>query len=519
MSLFDILGTEDPVLVGNHLKTFYVENAAETKRRGHCNQLDQFYEGKGDEEMDRIIDIVYTDQKNASRRKAFVRAALDKYNNVIARIANEKATVYNEPPRRTVDNDNERYQDFLDLVQMDDAMAELDRKLAYQEDALLWYRVRVTPTGEREPLLEVVSPASFWAVCHPQDRTLLVAIIFDQRMPMAKQSDPSYRVWTDDQTFVMNGKCEIFTGSIEPWPLGVMPGVLCSMRKPGSKPTLLAECPSADLLSAQKAVRLQDIGLAKEGVSAHQQTYITGDTSATAMGQTADTDTEVFLGEGVTASAVNRGMDLQQFTDSSNYVVDTVSANHGIPPSALHQRDASSGAEVELRRIPIRELRKKRIPTMRRIEAKIARVMSMVNGQRSTTDEAGDAVVVNGDLADFAFSIEGWSIDFGEIQQPMTRAEENANFEQERRLGLTDNYLEEMKRNPDIKTIEDAKLIVNARIARQTEYVQSQKDLMALNGSLGSSTDEPTAAENGDQATTVAEKTGNRFATRKIEGE
>ena len=496
MSLFSILGTDDPVLVGNHLKTFYVENTAETKRRAHCALLDQFYEGKGDEEMERVIDIVYSDAKNAEKRKRYIRASLDKYNNVIARIATEKATVYSEPPRRTIAGENEKYQAFLDLLAMDDAMAELDRKLAYQEDALLWYRVRQTPTGDREPLLEVVSPASFWAVCHPKDRTMLVAVIFDQRMPMGKPEDPSYRVWTDDQTFVMNGKCEIFTGSIEAWPIGIMPGVLCSTRKPGTKPTLLADCPSADLLSAQKAVRLQDIGLAKESISANRQTYVSGDTSATAMGQTADSESEVFLGEGVTANAIDRGNDLAQYRDSASYVVDSVSSNHGVPPSSLHQRDASSGAEVELRRIPIRELRKKRIPIMRRIEAKIAKVMSLVNGARNVIIDDAE-VTIAGDLSEFAFSVDGWSIDFGEIQQPMTRAEENANFETERRLGLTDNYEEEMRRNPDIKTIEAAEVIVHDRLQRQTRYVAEQKDLMALNGSLGSAVGDPSAEDNG----------------------
>ena len=498
MSLFDILGTDDPAAVGSHLKTFYIESKEETRRRAHAAELDAFYEGKGDEEMERVIDMLYRDPKNAERRKAFIRANLDKYNNVLARIAREKATVYSEPPRRTISSDNEKYQEFLELVQMDDAMRELDRKLAYHEDALLWYRVRVRPTGEREPLLEVVSPASFWAVCHPHDRTLLVAIIFDQRMPMARETDPSYRVWTDDQTFVMNGKCEIFTGSIESWPLGQMPGVLCSMRKPGSKPTLLAECPSADLLSAQKAVRLQDIGLAKESVSANRQTYITGDTSATAMGQTADTETEVFLGEGVTASAIDRGIDPAQFQEAASYVVDSAASNHGVPPSALHQRDASSGAEVELRRIPIRELRKERIPVMRRVEQRIAKVIEMVNGTpRLLVAEDGVVMAAPGDLPEYAFSTEGWSIDFGEIQQPMTEAESLGVFEQKRRLGLTDNYEEEMRRNPDIRTYEEAIQIVNARIERQTIYVQSQKDLMAMNGSLGSATGEPSAQQNG----------------------
>jgi hypothetical protein len=491
VSLFEILATDSWAVVGRHLKDFYVENAAETRRRSHCSQLDAFYEGKGDEEMERVVDIVFKDSANAQRRKDFIRAGLDKYNNVIARIATEKATVYNEPPRRTVTIENEKYQTFLDLVQMDDAMAELDKKLAYLEDALLWYRVREKPTGQREPLLEVVSPASFWAVCHPKDRTLLVAIIFDQRMPMAKPEDPSFRVWTDDETFVMNGKCEVFEGSVEAWPLGIMPGVLCSTRKPGTKPTLLAECPGSDLLSAQKDIRLQDIGLAKESVSANKQAYVSGDTSATAMGQQSDSDSHVFLGEGVTVNTVDRGVPTATYTDAASYVVDSVAANHGLPPSALHQRDASSGAEVELRNLPIRAMRKKRIPTMRRIEKAIANVMSLVNGAVVTMGEQA------GDLPEFAFSMDGWSIDFGEIQQPMTRAEENAAFETERRLGLTSNYEEEMRRNPDLKTIEEAKTIVDQRMEWQTEYVAQQKQLMALNGSLNTTPGEKTPQENG----------------------
>ena len=76
MGLFEILGTDDPALVGNHLKTFYVENSAETKRRAHSALLDQFYEGKGDEEMERVIDMLYKDSKNAERRKAFIQANL-----------------------------------------------------------------------------------------------------------------------------------------------------------------------------------------------------------------------------------------------------------------------------------------------------------------------------------------------------------------------------------------------------------------------------------------------------------
>lgn len=521
MSLFSILGVADDDLgaVENHLREFYVENKEETSRRAHASLLDEFYEGRGDAEMERIVDACWKDPKNNARRKDFIRAGVDKSNNVVARIAREKATVYAEPPRRMVTDDAEnlRYQEFQDVVGMNDAMRELDRKLAIHEDALLWYRVRVNPIGEREPVVEVVSPASFWAVCHPRDRTMLVAIIFDQRMPMAKPTDPSYRVWTDDQTFVMNGACKIFGGSIEPWPLGIMPGVLCSMRQPGSKPTLLAQCPSADLLSAQRAVRLQDLNLAKESISANRQTYVTGDTSATAMGQTADTDSEVFLGEGVQASAIDKGLDQAQFRDNASYIVDAVASNHGLPPSVLHQRDAASGAEIELRRIPIRELRKERIPVMRRIEWRIARVMSMVNSARGETiDEDGTPLIIPGDLPEFAFSMAGWSIDFGEVQQPMTESESLAVFETARRLGLTDNYTEEMRRNPDLRTLDEAKKVVAERIQRQTEFVAQQKELMALNGSLGSTTGEPSAEENGSSGPAPARDDGGANRARDI---
>jgi hypothetical protein len=261
------------------------------------------------------------------------------------------------------------------------------------------------------------------------------------------------------------------------------------------------------LLSAQKTVRLQDLSLAKESVSATKQTYISGDTSAAAMGQSSDTEAEVFLPEGVTASAIDKGMDPSIFRDNADYVVESAASNHGIPPSVLHQRDASSGAEIQLRRIPIRELRKERIPTMRRIEMRIAKVISVVNGTpRLTLDEHGQEVLVS-DLPDYAFSVDGWSIDFGEIQQPLTEAERDQVFEKRRQLGLTDNYEEERVRNPDIKTYAEAKQIVDERIERQTEFVQAQKELMALNGSLNTATGETTAQENGRAgAAAAAEK-------------
>lgn len=487
MSLWDILGLKPDNLrgVGDWLQKYYVDNAVEKARMCHARLLDEFYEGGGDDEMKRVINKMYADPKNRARREAVIDAELDKYDNIIARIVGEKATVYSEPANRRIAKQDEIYQEFNERVGMDAVMGELDKRLALHENALIWYRVRMTPTEDREPLLEVISPASFWAISHPNDRTLLIGVIFDQRMPMAKPEDPSYRVWTHDQTFVMNGKCDIFETTIESWPLGQMPGVLASLVRPGSKPTLLTQYPSKDLLSAQKAIRLQAINLVKESISAVKQTYISGDTSATAMGQTSDSETEQFLGEGVTATTLDRGMDQEQFRDNGGYIGDAVASNHGLSPSVLRNRDASSGAEIELRRLPIREQRKKRIPIMRAVEKQLVKVIAMVNSARNTTDENEAPVLVAGDLPEFAFSAEGWSIDFGEVQQPMSKMESLSVFEKERELGGIDNYEWEMQRNPDIRTLEDAKKIVDERNKRRGEYVESQKDFMAASGALG----------------------------------
>lgn len=495
--LFKILGIEKEnsdvlAMLGSWLQTNYIENADEKKRMCHARELDEFYDGRGEDIMQDVIAKAFTDEKNRARRLQIEQAGLTKFNNFIGRIAQEKATVYSEPARRKVGDaqENDRYQNFLDAVDMDGTMRELDRRLAFHEDALLWYRVRVRPDGVREPVLEVVSPASFWAISHPDDRTLLIGIIFDQRKPMADASAPAYRVWTHDQTFVMNSKCQIFDSSIEEWQLGTMPGVLCSTRKPGAKSSLLAMCPSADLLSAQKAIRLQDLGMSKESISANKQTYLSGDISTAVMGQTADSETEVALPEGVTATTLDRGVDPQIFRDNGDYIADAAAANHGLPPSVLHQRDATSGAEIELRRIPIRELRKQRIPVMRRIEFGIASVISLVNSERDgyeidETTGVPRLITIAGDLQEMSFTMNGWSIDFGEVQQPLTAAEEDEIYENRKRLQLTDAYEEEMRRNPDIRSIEEAKAIVDARIKRNTEFVTSQKDLMAASGQLG----------------------------------
>lgn len=481
MGLLEILGTSSWVTAAEYLRDNYIKNPDEIARRAFAQKRDDLYEGRGDKYLNDMIDSAFKSVVTKSLRKALVKWA--KWNNVTARVINEKATVYSEPAKRTISSGDEMYQLFQEAAQQDAAMASLNAMLGLHGAAWVQYRVR---KSDDQPVTDVISPAKFWAVSYPDDPTSLAAIILDQT-PTAVNTPATaahYRVWCKDETLQLDAECRVVTGSLEPWALGRLPGVFATTRPPTAKGCLLDADASADLIAAHESVWFQSVLLLKESKSANKQNYVTGDTSAAAMGQTADTETDVVLPEGVSTQAIDRGMDLSQFRDNADHILERAGANHGLPPSVLHHRDASSGAEIHLRRIPIRELRQKQIPIMRRIERELAEIQSLINAQ---------------ELAAYAFSTKGWAIDFGEVQQPMTPLESLQVFEKERQLLLKDTVEEEMERNPDLKTPEDAWKRIDQRVANEHTRLLSMQKLMALNGGTQSTPGDMTPQQNGTQ--------------------
>lgn len=472
MGLREVLGqhsggqSADWTFVGNYLRDVYIKNREETVRREAAAKRDAYYEGKGDTFIIRLIEKAFQDRLTRRLRTDLVAWA--KWNNVIRRVSHETATVYGEPAQRRVATDVDVYQRFVDLVNLDAVMRELDQKLVYHEDVWIQYRVRRETS---EPVLDVVSPACFWAVGHPTDATRLLAIIVDQTPINARKEMPHYRVWVDDETFQLDADCRVIQESYQSWSLKRLPGVLASVRPPTTKGRLLAECPAADLVAAHETVWFQNVLLLKESKSANKQTYATGDTSMATFGQSSDTERETLLPEGVSISTVDRGMDLAIFRDNADHILERAAANHGLPPSVLHHRDSSSGAEVHLRRIPIRENRRRRIPVMRRVERELAEIQSAINAS---------------DLTEYSFSAEGWGIDFGEVQQPLTEAEQDSVFEQRRRLGLTNTLDEIKRRNPDIKSDDGAEAELKHHVEVETRRVAMMKTLMQMSGAASS---------------------------------
>jgi hypothetical protein len=168
-------------------------------------------------------------------------------------------------------------------------------------------------------------------------------------------------------------------------------------------------------------------------------------------------------------------MDLKQFRDNADHALERAGANYGLPPSVLHQSDASSGAEVHLRRTPLRELRRERILVLRDVEQQIAEIQSAVNAN---------------DLPEYAFDATGWSIDFGEVQQPLSETESDTVFENRRRLGLTNTLDEIRKRNPDLSTDKQAEDVLKRNVEIETLRIEIMRALMALSGSMGASTED-----------------------------
>lgn len=453
--------------VGEYIRDQYIKNADEVTRRLDAKKRDAYYEGGGDEYLKRLIYLAFEDSLTRKLRGDLVCQA--KWNNVLRRVARELGTVYNKPAKRRASKGGDEYRKLVRLVKMDAVMREADRKLTIHGDLWIQYRVR---RDTKEPVVDVVTPSMFWAVCHPQDQTQLFAIVLDQSPPRVTRATPCYRVWTADETFQLDYECRVIVSSVEPNALGRLPGVLASLRPASAKGQLLETCPAADLVAAHEMIWFQNILLIKESKSANKQAYISGDTSSATLGQSSDTEREVMLPEGVTVTVVDRGMDLKQYRDTADHALERAGANHGLPPSVLHQQSSSSGEEINLRRIPLRELRDERILIMRDVESEIASLQSQVNAN---------------DLPEYSFSVEEWGINFGEVQQALTETERDTVFKSRRELGLTNTVDEIMDRDPDLDE-KQATEVLQANIDVETERIKYMRELQAASGAMGSST-------------------------------
>jgi hypothetical protein len=451
------------------LREVYLQPVGEEAERiADATERSDFYRDRGGPHVVRLINEVFDDAEVKRLRNEWVEAA--GYNNVTRRITVELATLYRRNARRSVDGDqnNTRYQSVQRLLNLNSVMLEVQRVAIYQRYLLVGPRV---VTATRIPRLDIVEPNHFRLVRHPLDRTRLIAVILDYSInspALPASMRPSYLVWSAAEYFYLNSAGQL-VGEVKPNPFKRVPFVLVALSPP---PGDLVDCHTfRDVIRAHKAVWFENVCLLKESKSATKVSVLTGDLSRALRKQMLDTQGGIQLPDGATFQPVDLSMDLSMFRDTADHVLERAAANHGIPPSILHQQGASSGYEIELRYVGVRERRIEQEPYFRSVERELAELIS---------------VVLKEERPDIAYDPIGWSVDFGEIQMPLSAKEELEVFETGRRLGLTNTVDETQKRNPDLEDDDDAAWVeIKRNIEIETKRNELMKPLQQISGSMG----------------------------------
>ncbi len=450
------------------MRDTYWDNQANKERKRHAAQRQAFYAGGGDEAMVEMLGQVFSDEIVIELRRQWI--AHSKHNNVLRRAINELATVYSAPASRTVADDanNARYAEMQRRVRMHEAMQRVNR-LGYLHRAVFLYpRVRRNAADQLEPVLELVTPDRFDIVTHPEDHTMVCGVSIDLALKSATAllRLPARVLITPTEMISVDSEGMFIESSVKPHAYGRLPGVLYCVDAPAG--CLFDPRATDDLESAHRAVWFENILLLKESKSATKTTLIQGDVANTPTGQGDDTERDVVLQDGTTATTLDRSMDLKMFRDTARDIYETAAANHGIPPNIISHGSIASADARELVRTPLKELRVTQQVPLRDVERELAEVQSAVY----STIEA------------VAFTTDGWSVDFADPQTPLGQKESLEVFEQERRLKLTSTVAEVMRRNPDL-TREAAEALIEEWNGDELWLATISRPLQAISGSLG----------------------------------
>lgn len=452
--------------LGRYLKE-YCGTDAEKERCKRAALRDELYRDGGNSIMNAVLDGVFVDVDVRKKRKALV--PYTKFNNALKRMVNEMATTYSEPAKRKITDGDETYQDLLKLVHMDEQMLYVSQLANLHRALLVGFRVRMLPSGEREPVLDIATPANARAVLHPNDDKLVVGWLIRCNYRTARRTTgPKWTLWTDYESVQLREDLSVIADSYAVHELGVLPWVPLSLGPdcPGFWPGEEGD----DMVAGHIAIWLQNILLLKESKSATKQTILTGDGTTMARGQSSDSETPLELGDGQSAGTVDMSMDLAMFRDTADHVLQHLAQNYGMSPALINHQGVQSAEARELMRLPLKEIRRRQQPPMRRFEEQLAKVM---------------AAVLAVDLPAYAFNPEGWRIDFGDDSTPLDPNSEHDLFEKRRKAGV-DNTVDFLMRKHPGMTVDEAKAKIDDNIRVETERVAMMRELMSLSGALGS---------------------------------
>lgn len=496
VSIFDVLatlpsGARGEPLTWDELGRYLARhcNTDTDKQRSADHALrDELYRDGGIAFMNTLIDKVFTDKRVRELRKAWVPYA--RFNNTIRRIVHELATVYSEHARRMVDPaTDDAYQEVLARVHIHERALEISRLLNLHRALLVGFRVRRLPDDTREPVLDVITPAGFRPVLHPNDNTLVVGwLVRTSYRSVRKSSLPEWTLWTDHESVQLRQDMSPISETYVVHELGACPFVPVVLGAPA--PGFWPGSEGEDMVAAHIAIWFNNILLLKESKSATTIPIVQGDGTRTARGQFADTEGNVELSEGQSVTTIDTSMDLQLFRDTTDHVMAHAGMNYGLPPAVLSHQGVQSAEARELMRMPLKELRRQQQVPLRRFERELAIVM---------------ALVLSIDLPALAFDPLGWRMEFAESETPLDPMSEQTLFEKRRAAGLDSTVRFYQRLRPGL-TVAQAKAEIKTNIGDETWRNTVMRPLQAISGSLGASVDAPSGvAEPSPTVTTTSD--------------
>lgn len=479
-SIYDVLGTLPTGERGHPLDeaelTRYLRGTvgtdAEKRRNGRHALRDELYRDGGDEHMRQVIVDVFEDPSVREKRQRMIPHA--KFSNCLKRIVGEMSMVYASPAVRSVDGGdaNQRaYDELTKAMSLDEQLGVVNEMLNLHRALIVGPRIRINLDGTPEMVLDVATPSTVRAVTLPHDRTCVVAWLVRVDMPLVRNpwgAVPAWALWTDHEMMYRTEDLGPIEGSRIEHGLGMsrwVPISYASVSVPGFWPGSEGE----DLVSARVTEWLTDILMIKETKSNTRQPIISGDTTAMARAQAADSETPIEAPDGVSVSTVDMGTDPDMFIKASDHVLERVGNNYGLSMAALKHQGVQSAAAREIMLAPVRERRGKQEKIFRRFESRLAVVMAAVAQKWAPS---------------LAFDPTGWRINFGEIRVSMSKAERLDLFEREKKALLTNSVAFKMSEDPDL-TVEQAKTDIADNIAVETMIAVMTRPLAAVSGALG----------------------------------
>jgi hypothetical protein len=464
--------------LGRYLREHYDTQDEKDRNARHCLRDEAYHDGGTHHMREQVIEKIFLDDDVKKKRKAMV--SITRFDNPLKRVVNELATVYAEPAKRSVDgsaDNQQRYKDVLDAVDMDEQMWHFSRLLNLHRAMLMRFRVRELPTGDREPVLDWATPSIVRAVLHPNDAKLVVGWLIQTAYRTANKliTVPSWTLWTDYESVQLRADMSPIVETYAEHGLGRNPWVAVSLSPPtaGFWPGEEGE----DLVAAALATWLANVLLLKETKSATKQETITGDGRDTARAQGADSEIPRELSDGQGLIVTDTSMDLGMFQGVSDHVLEHVAQNYGMSSALIKQQGVQSADARELMRVPLRELRLHQQTPLRKFEKKLVLVM---------------VAVLQKDMPELAFDPAGWHMQFGESQTPLSRNDAVDLFVKEREAGV-DNTVDYIMRR-DHCDEEQAKAQMKRNYDMEEIRNEYARTLGQINGGSGGANGAPAAA-------------------------